>query len=338
MRRQTTIDVLPCVDNALPAGTVRLPRNHGEGDIPLTAVATGSDDRMECLLRKIGVDDAEFTNPAGPGRIHLYHSTGAAIDAATPEESELKGTASGGGSWGRYSQVLLPCEGAEILETSEALANFTDYANRGGRVLATHFSYVWLFGNDALGNLGTWTTGNASPPPPLVVDVVTSFAAGGDFRTWLAAVGALSGATPPQISITAPHADLGALTLGSGTKLWLSSFSPATTQAVSVEMPIPLPPDKSCGRVIFSDFHAPARAAPNATFPGECDSDMTLSAEEKALEFMLFELGSCAGPRVAPPIVRPPPAPPPPPPPVPPRPPLPPPPDVNATLRIVEPR
>jgi hypothetical protein len=335
-RRQTTIEVSPCVDNPLPAGTVRLPRSHTEGDIPLTALATGSHDTMECLLRKIGVEDAEFTNPSGTGRVHLYHSTGATIDAATPDESALKGMATGEGSWGRYHQVLLPCEGAEILETSEALANLTDYANRGGRVLATHFSYVWLFRNGSLGTIGTWSTGSANPPTPLGADVVTSFMAGADFATWLGAVGALSRTMPPQMSITAPHADLGAITAGSGTKLWLSSFSPATTQAVSVEMPTSLPADKSCGRVIFSDFHGGASAAPSATFPRECDADMTLSSEEKALEFMLFYLGSCAGPRVAPPTVLPPPAPPAPPPPSPPRRPPPPAPQMNASVRVIE--
>ena len=336
-RKQTTIDVLPCVDNALPAGTVGLPRNHSEGDIPLTAISTGKDDRMECLLRKIGIDDVEFTNPSGSGRIHLYHSTGATIDAATPEASVLKGTVNGGGNWGRYGQILLPCGGTEIPETDEALANFTDYANRGGRVLTTHFSYVWLFRNGALGSIGPWTTGSANPPAPLAVDVVTSFAAGTDFAAWLGTVGALSRPTPPQMSIAVPHADLGAVTASAGTKLWLSSFSPATTQAVSVEMPIPNGPDKSCGRVVFSDFHGAASAAPSTTFPGECDADMTLSAEEKALEYMLLDLASCTGPRVAPPA-SPPPPPPPEPPPAPPAPPPPPPPDIVSTLRTIEPR
>jgi hypothetical protein len=337
-RRQTTIDVLPCVDNALPAGTVRLPRNQREGDVPLTAVSTGSHDTIECLLRKIGIDDAEFTNPSGTGRIHLYRSNGATIDATTPDEEELKGTTRGSGGWARYNQILLPCEGTEILETPEALGNFADYANRGGRVLATHFSYAWLFHNGSLGTVGTWTAGSANPPSPLAVDVVTSFAAGADFAAWLSTVGALSRPAPPQLLITAPHADLGALTTGGGAKLWLSSFSPATSQAVSIEAPVSSPPAKSCGRIIFSDFHASVATPQSTTFPGECEPALSLSAEEKALAFMLFDLASCTGPKVAPPIVRPPPPPPVPPPPLPPQPPLPPPPDVNGTLRVFEQR
>jgi hypothetical protein len=338
-RRQTTIDVLPCVETPLPVGTVRLPRNRTEGGIPLTAVSTGNHDTIECLLRKVGIDDAEFTHPSGNGRIHLYRSNGAVIDAATPAESVLKGTVSGGGSWGRYSQILLPCEGAEMLETPEGLGNFTDYVNRGGRVLTTHFSYVWLFRNGAWANIGTWLPGSANPPSPLATDVSTSSAMGADFAKWLGAVNALSRPTPPQMHITEPHADLGGLTTVGGAKLWLSSFSPSTSQAVSIEAPVLSPPEKSCGRIIFSDFHASATAPPGTIFPGECGPDLMLTAEEKALAFMLFDLTSCTGPKVAPPPLRPPPPPPGPPPPLPPLPPPPPPiPQMVGELRVIEQR
>ena len=47
-----------------------------EGDIPLTAMVTGDVDALECVLRKIGVDDAEFTTPAGGGRIQFYVANG----------------------------------------------------------------------------------------------------------------------------------------------------------------------------------------------------------------------------------------------------------------------
>jgi hypothetical protein len=319
-RRQTTIDVAPCVDNVLPAGTARLPRNRVEGDIPRTAIATGRHDGIECLLRKLGVEDSEFTNPGGSGRIHLYHSTGAIIDADTPDAIELKGATQGGGSWSRYSQILFPCEGEEILETPEALGNFTDYVNGGGRVLSTHFSYTWLYHNGSFGNLGAWTASDADPADPLVTDVVTSSGSGTDFATWLANVGALSRSLPPQMQIRSPHADLAAL--AAGAELWLSSFSPPTTQLAAVDAPAFASPDKICGRVVFSDFHPTSTAMPGATFPSECEADMTLSPEEKALQFMLFHLASCVGPKTtppAPPVLPPrgppPPALPPPPPP-----------------------
>jgi hypothetical protein len=322
-RRQTMIDVVPCVHNALAPGTVRLPRNRGEGDIPLTAIATGDHDRIECLLRKMGIDDSEFTNPAGPGRIHLYRANGAAIDASTPDDTVLKGSPTTSGRFARYRQVLLPCEGKEGLETPDTLGRFTDYVNAGGRVLATHFSYVWLFRNGSLGDIGTWTPGSADPPAPLATDVVTSSAMGASFATWLGLVGALSRPQPPQMQLAAPHADLGALAGARGAELWLSSFSPPTSQAVSIGMPVSTAPEMHCGRVAFSDFHATSTSSPSGLFPSECGADMALTPEEKALEFMLLDFFSCRGWRPIPPTYPPPPEPPRAPPPPPPRPPPP---------------
>jgi hypothetical protein len=287
----------------------------------------------------MGIDDAEFTNPTGSGRIHLYRGNGATIDASTPDATVLKGTTAGGGSFARYSQVLLPCEGAEILETSEALSNFTNYVNAGGRVLTTHFGYVWLFHNGSLGDVGTWTTGIASPAAPLATDVATSSPRGADFATWLGLVGALSRTTPPQIQIAAPHADLGALTAGKGADLWLSSSSPATSQAIRIVTPILSAPDKTCGRVNFSDFHASRASSQGGTFPSECAADSSLSAEEKALEYLLFDAVSCGSGVIGVPPTFPPPPPAPPPAPTSPRPPPPPPPPIPPNgCRELEPR
>jgi hypothetical protein len=322
-RRQTTIDVVPCVHNALAPGTVRLPRNHREGDIPLTAIATGDHDRIECLLRKMGIEDSEFTNPTGDGRIHMYRANGAAVDASTPDDTALKGSATSSGTFARYRQVLLPCEGKEELETPDTLGRFTDYVNAGGRVLATHFSYVWLFRNGLLGEIGSWTKGSADPSAPLAIDVVTSSATGASFATWLGLVGALSRPQPPQMQLGTPHADLGPLAGVQGVELWLSSFSPPTSQTVSIATPVSSDPAMSCGRVVFSDFHAVSTPSPSGLFPSECGSDMAFTAEEKALEFMLLDFSSCRGWRAAPPPYPPPPPPPPAPPPPPPRPPPP---------------
>ncbi len=111
-RRQITIDVTnTCGNNPIADGTVRLPRNQGEGNIPLTAVTTGQVDALECVLRKMGVDAAEFQLPAATtGRIKIYKENGANADTGTPPAATTLwgGT---GTELSKYDLVLLPCPG-----------------------------------------------------------------------------------------------------------------------------------------------------------------------------------------------------------------------------------
>ena len=106
--------------------------------------------------------------------------------------------------------------------------------------------------------------------------------------------------------------------------------------------PVEAPADAQCGRAVFTAIHlnaAPAAAGdktdisdPAMPFPDGCRGK-TLSAQEKALEFLFFDLSACVQPDTQkpvppssppgvpnspPPAVSQPPAPPPPPPPPPP--------------------
>ena len=54
------------------------------------------------------------------------------------------------------------------------------------------------------------------------------------------------------------------------------------------------PPTTQCGRVLYSDFHVSDASAGGTTFPNECTTG-TMNAQEKTLEFMLFDLASCVG-------------------------------------------
>ena len=63
-------------------------------------------------------------------------------------------------------------------------------------------------------------------------------------------------------------------------------------------------PPQYCGKAVFSDLHVAGNPSTNDTSPppGGCDN-VDLSPQEKALEFMLFDLSSCVIPdTVAPPI------------------------------------
>jgi hypothetical protein len=309
-RYETTIDVLPCQTNLLPAGTARLPRTQSEGNIPLTAISTGNLDSLECIFRKLGVADSEFSNPAGAGRIHFYRNNGANYDATTPPQADLVGTTVGGGAWNRYDQILFPCEGQQTNETAAALENFIAYANKGGRVITTHFSYTWLYQNAGLATVGTWQVDQMNPTPPLVVNVDTTSAKRNDFARWLELVGALSSVSPPQVSILDPRHDLNTVPLNGGGQRWLYTDTPtASVQHMTVDMPLLAAPDQVCGRVIYSDFHVASAMSTALTFPAECLTG-DLTSQEKILAFMLLDLASsCVS---IPPTMPPPPPPPPP--------------------------
>lgn len=76
-RRVITVPLVPeCTDTAVATGMTRLPKNKTEGDMPRMALATGEADALECMLRKIGIDESEITNSAGTGRVHLFQGAG----------------------------------------------------------------------------------------------------------------------------------------------------------------------------------------------------------------------------------------------------------------------
>src|SRR5262249_46355399 len=154
----------------------RLPRNHTEGDIPQMAIATGEADAFECVLRKIGISDSEFTSPSGSGRIHMYQANGATLAGGVPPDSALWSDMA---TLRQYDIVILPCEVREVRKPNAGLQNLVDYTSAGGRVFATHYSYVWLaYGAAPFPSTADWrpdTSQTDNPPNPFEVQVNQSF-------------------------------------------------------------------------------------------------------------------------------------------------------------------
>ncbi|MGH7294878.1 MAG: hypothetical protein ACRELB_08095, partial [Polyangiaceae bacterium] len=137
-RRQITLpSVAACTSTALPTALTRMPRNPSEGDIPLIAVATGEADQTECVLLKMGIDEAQFTLPGAGGRVEMYRDNGSDVGPGTPDAEQLWGDLP---TLSRHDMVVFPCIGMEIQPTTADQQNLVSYTSSGGRVFSTHYS------------------------------------------------------------------------------------------------------------------------------------------------------------------------------------------------------
>lgn len=359
-RREVTLpSVAACQNNPITGTTLRLPRKKSEGHLPLIAVGTGYGDSLECLLRRIGIDDTEFTNPGEGGRVHLYagadyvtSTTGAATKSyvggtAFPPRTQLTASLD---SLQPYDVVLLSCEGDPARDVSAAEKKaLKDYVDIGGRAFLEHYHSAYLKGK-TMGEAPNAVPGDAAysatPFPPIVTSWVAgnAFIAGtfevdqgipkGEaFASWLLNVGATL--KPGQVDlkqIKNPAASLA----NDGAQRWL--YDAGRVPYFSFNAPLGAAAGAECGRVVHTGIHVANMSDKiGQPFPSSCNS-APLSPQEKALLFMLFDLSACVqvdtqepvpplpappGVPVPPPaVVAPPPAAPPvPPPPPPPRPP-----------------
>jgi hypothetical protein len=287
-RRQITIPaVAPCTNTVLTADQTRLPRNKSEGDIPLTAIATGNADAIECVLMKMGVDQAEFTIPGGGGRVNMYTSNGSDDGPNTPPAENLW---SNPAALALYDQILLPCEGSPLDKAASDQQNLIDYSNAGGRVFTTHYGYTWLYNDAPFSGTANWAPSTTYDNTQTGI-IDTSTTTGQNLATWLGDVGALSGAD--QIALDATRFDVASVNPPSEQFIYATQPQTQTLQ-FDFYTPVGSPMAQQCGRVIFSDFHVIdlVQGMQPPPFPGECT--MTpMTAQEKALEFMLFNLASC---------------------------------------------
>jgi hypothetical protein len=288
-RRSVTIPhVAACATTEVGSDLTHLPRTQSEGDIPQMAIATGLFDPMECLLRKIGIDDSEFTDPTGPGRIHFFVQNGMDLSPPAPAASTLWSDVA---TLEQYDIVLLPCEGEPNLKPPAATQNLIDYTSAGGRVFTTHYGYVWIYNAQSpFPSTAAWDVNQQPfPPDPLEGFVDTSFPKGKAMADWLDEVGASP--SYGEIEISEPRQDANAVN-EPPSQGWINSLYPASAQHFTFDTPIGASDAEQCGKVVFSDFHVVSNETVGTTFPSDC-VDGPLSAQEKVLEFMFFDLASC---------------------------------------------
>jgi hypothetical protein len=305
-RRQLVLpQVIACTENfAGNPSQTRLPSKRSEGDMPQIAVATGGCDPFECLLRKIGIDASEFTNENGGGHVHLYQGTGG---AALAQPTTQAATFWAGNTLTRYDIVVNACECGEQPQEKpqSSIDNLVAYANAGGRVFNTHYHYYWIdptkiTSMPPMANNVAWqSTANFIPEVTGSSDlygyVDTTFPKGQAFARWLYDVGA----SVNEGSFMVEQARYNVTDVRAPSTRWV--FNPNTGQTQTLQpalfhytfnTPVGQPEGQQCGKVLFSDFHVVASTSTSTTFPGECDAS-PMTAQEKALEFMFFDLSAC---------------------------------------------
>jgi hypothetical protein len=293
--------VTACTQNN--AGQIRMPRNKAEGEIPLTAISTGSVDAMECVLLKMGVDQAEFTQPTGTGRIQMFLGNGSDMGAGTPAETALTQTPA---TLAEYDQVLFPCWGYDprpagpyydpsVVKTAAEQANVINYTSVGGRMFATHFSYGWTYNDPPFSTAATWIPDN-EPDNSVLALIQQTPTEVGTFYAWMNNLGlANNGAVLGAFSVNAPRNDFSGIN-AADSELWITS--PGYPLLFTFNTPVGAA--SQCGRVIYSDFHVTvinggASSSAGLTFPAECTTS-PMSAQEKALEYLIWDLASCVPP------------------------------------------
>jgi hypothetical protein len=354
-RRQTKIpNVAACTETPLDAELTRLPRTKDEGNIPKIALVTGGLDAMECLLRKIGVADTEFTPEADPGRINLFAggtNNGTPITRNMMNDTNSAGTDRYDGAlnvgatftnaqtwWestdnlNRYDMVLLSCEGLtfgagnmnnqHMNKSAAALTAMQAYADAGGRVFASHWHNYWIERGPAPWPTVATFNHRGDPIDGMLTALIdTNHDKGMALQEWLQIVGATT--TPGQLPIIGAKLTVSAVNTGMSQR-WayhdMVMYRPGggggnimtgpSVQYFSFLTPAGSAANMACGKVVFSDMHVSAGSGgdmddisrtgattgdPATTgypFPTGCRTTQ-LSPQEKALLFIIFDLGAC---------------------------------------------
>ncbi|MGE0546199.1 MAG: carboxypeptidase-like regulatory domain-containing protein [Kofleriaceae bacterium] len=306
-RRKVTIPkVEPCADNALPASLTSLPKNKSEGDLPKIAIATGAFDALECLVRKLGVSDSEFTPAGGSGAIQLFAINGAAATLAGDVFPVASSLWSDLEEMKKYDIALLSCEGDEYPENKpqEVMETMKAYADAGGRVFLSHFQNVWIAGNE-----NDLTQGLPEWMPIATCDGQTQMI--GDYTGMIDSVSNPKGDTFAQWMVNVQGSNIvgqipiqdfrQTCTAMDTTKAerWVYMTMGATDYPQNFQFTTPIEVDakERCGKVVFSDMHVAgdSMSKPNIPFPMGC-SAAPLIPQEKALAFMFFDIATCVGP------------------------------------------
>jgi hypothetical protein len=317
-----------------------VPAGDTNTSMPDIAVSTGMADTLECLMQRIGLPPSEYVAGAGgSGHVHMFAggtpNGGGGGGIGAPEMGTLPGLPAADTSlWDSqahlmpYDILLLSCEGGETYNANPPALE--SYLNAGGRAFASHFHYAWFAGpldtnqnyaapGDWGNALATWMGGSmGNAANGTIVQTLNGstqpFPKGVAFYQWLGLNNALGvlGAPMGQLHIDPVRYNSVVGPTNKPSQPWVQDATNAQTLYFSFDTPVNAPPSPDggapqyCGRAVFSDLHVggetmPGDPSPTPPLNPQGCTQADLSPQEKALEFMLFDLSSCVIPDYTPP-------------------------------------
>jgi hypothetical protein len=166
------------------------------------------------------------------------------------------------------------------------------------------------FGGGGGGGSCTNSTFSGGAPVGGVIDLKLNngsgqaFSKGVTLDTWLdenGALGGVSGVANTELPIYQPKYNALVSSSNSESQPWITADPSAdeTNSTLYFSFDTPVGSSTPCGRAVFSDLHVGGNPATcdndKKPPPSSCDN-VDLSPQEKALEFMLFDLSSCVIP------------------------------------------
>lgn len=304
-RRLIEISVPASSTFPIPAGQSRLPRKdkefHVADAIPRIAVATGDFDKMECVLRKLGLADGSFD---------LYEDATTLKSPKTlPTFKSLIGDLN---RMKTYNIIFINCTSntyEKDLASASVRKTINDYVNAGGRLYVTDWSYDWIEQVESFSPYIDFEPGASSNTP----EPLNAAALGAD---GLKVSGSIK---DPQMAqwlalfpgaINAGHSNIEHFLiswvimhkLGKGTKLWVDGPIQSTSGSINGTRPLTVTFNfNNCGKILYSSYHTEGRddelggLFPNPkAFPAYCGG--AFSPQDRILEYLIFDIASCIKP------------------------------------------
>ena len=300
-QRVLSMDVIPCVENVIPADPntagkgIRLPRKSrelsGQDALPRIAVASGDYDQVECVLKRIGIDE-----------IDMFDGRGSSNPPAIASLLQLLGDEK---RLFLYNILIVNCTDNQFLSAVSqpgVQKTLEKYVGSGGRLYVTDWAYDVIEQVPAFSPYLCFEP--QSPPGAPMCTSGPSQQSIADSRTpysgkskildpqmakWLRQ---FTGVIDPSDQVDVGYSFVVVASASADpltpTKTWVQGPTPFGTRPQTVTFDY-----KSCGRVHFSTYNTePAGAVYDGDrWPNNCKSNFT--PQERLLEYLFFDIAAC---------------------------------------------